>query len=164
MLKPMNLRHYVPAALAFACASALANASLACPDMGAATAAPPARTIPAAPGTPGAPTSDSAQSTPPGRSPMTMVCTSEREGIPGSAARPGDPSVASAHCQYVPAPTLTNGPTASTPPGRSPMTMVCTSEREGIPGSAARPGDPSVASAHCQYVPAPTPTGGSAGQ
>ena len=157
MLKPMSLRHYVPAVLAFACAFVLANASLA----SAVTSAPAA---PAAPAAPGAPTSDSTQSTPPGRSPMTMVCTSEREGIPGSAARPGDPSVASAHCQYVPAPTPTNGPTASAPPGRSPMTMVCTSEREGIPGSAARPGDPSVASAHCQYVPAPTPTGGSAGQ
>ena len=99
MLKPMSLRHYVPAVLALACAFVLANASLA----SAVTSAP------AAPGTPGAPTSDSAQSTPPGRSPMTMVCTSEREGIPGSAARPGDPSVASAHCQYVPAPTPTGG-------------------------------------------------------
>lgn len=86
----MSLRHYVPAVLAFACAFVLANASLA----SAVTSAP---------------TSDSTQSTPPGRSPMTMVCTSEREGIPGSAARPGDPSVASAHCQYVPAPTPTGG-------------------------------------------------------
>ena len=100
MLKPMSLRHYVPAVLALACAFVLAtNASLA----SAVTSAP------AAPGTPGAPTSDSTQSTPPDRSPMTMVCTSEREGIPGSAARPGDPSVASAHCQYVPAPTPTGG-------------------------------------------------------
>ena len=160
MLKPMSLRHYVLAVLAFACAFAPADASLA----SAVTSAPTAPAAPAAPGAPSAPTGDSAQSTPPGRSPMTMVCTSEREGIPGSAARPGDPSVASAHCQYVPAPTPTNGPTASAPPGRFPMTMVCTSEREGIPGSAARPGDPSVASAHCQYVPAPTPTGDSAGQ
>ena len=96
MLKPMSLRHCIPAVLAFACAFVLANASLASADTGTATAAPAA---------PGAPTSDSAQSTPPGRSPMTMMCTSEREGIPGSAARPGDPSVASAHCQYVPAPT-----------------------------------------------------------
>ena len=99
MLKPMSLHHYVPAVLAFACAFVLADASLA----SAVTSAP------AAPAAPGAPTSDSAQSTPPGRSPMTMVCTSEREGIPGSAARPGDPSVASAHCQYVPAPTPTGG-------------------------------------------------------
>lgn len=99
MLKPMSLRHYVPAVLAFACAFVLADASLA----SAVTSAP------AAPAAPGAPTSDSAQSTPPGRSPMTMVCTSEREGIPGSAARPDDPSVASAHCQYVPAPTPTGG-------------------------------------------------------
>ena len=99
MLKPMSLHHYVPAVLAFACAFVLADASLA----SAVTSAP------AAPAAPGAPTSDSAQSTPPGRSPITMVCTSEREGIPGSAARPGDPSVASAHCQYVPAPTPTGG-------------------------------------------------------
>lgn len=105
MLKPMSLPHYVPAVLAFACAFVLADASLA----SAVTSAPTAPAAPAAPGTPGAPTSDSAQSTPPGRSPMTMACTSEREGIPGSAARPGDPSVASAHCQYVPAPTPTGG-------------------------------------------------------
>ena len=78
MLKPMSLRHYVPAVLAFACAFVLADASLA----SAVTSAP------AAPAAPGAPTSDSTQTTPPGRSPMTMVCTSEREGIPGSAARP----------------------------------------------------------------------------
>ena len=100
MLKPMSLRHCIPAVLAFACAFVLASASLASADTGTATAAPAA---------PGAPTSDSAQSTPPGRSPMTMVCTSEREGIPGSAARPDDPSVASAHCQYVPALTPTGG-------------------------------------------------------
>ena len=99
MLKPMSLRHYVPAVLAFAYAFVLADASLA----SAVTSAP------AAPAAPGTPTSDSTQTTPPGRSPMTMVCTSEREGIPGSAARPGDPSVASAHCQYVPAPTPTGG-------------------------------------------------------
>ena len=36
--------------------------------------------------------------------------------------------------------------------------MVCTSEREGIPGSAARPGDAGAASAHCQYVPGTAPT------
>ena len=102
MLKPMSLPHYVPAVLAFACAFVLADVSLA----SAVTSAP---TAPAALAAPSAPTGDSAQSTPPGRSPMTMVCTSEREGIPGSAARSGDPSVASAHCQYVPAPTPTGG-------------------------------------------------------
>ena len=36
--------------------------------------------------------------------------------------------------------------------------MVCTGEREGIPGSAARPGDAGAASAHCQYVPGTAPT------
>ena len=35
--------------------------------------------------------------------------------------------------------------------------MVCTGEREGIPGSAARPGDAGAVSSHCQYVPG-TPT------
>lgn len=105
MLNHMSLRHCIPAVLAFACASVLANASLA----SAVTSAPTAPAAPAAPGTPGAPTSDSTQTTPPGRSPMTMVCTSEREGFPGSAVRPNDPSVASAHCQYVPAPTPTGG-------------------------------------------------------
>ena len=38
------------------------------------------------------------------------------------------------------------------------MVMVCTGEREGIPGSAARPGDAGAASAHCQYVPGTAPT------
>ena len=37
------------------------------------------------------------------------------------------------------------------------MEMVCTGEREGIPGSAARPGDAGAVSSHCQYVPG-TPT------
>ena len=35
--------------------------------------------------------------------------------------------------------------------------MVCTSEREGIPGSAARPGDAGAVSSHCQYVPGTAP-------
>ena len=50
---------------------------------------------------------------------------------------------------------------ASVPGGRAagrPMEMVCTGEREGIPGSAARPGDAGAASAHCQYVPGTAPT------
>ena len=38
-----------------------------------------------------------------------------------------------------------------------PLEMVCTGEREGIPGSAARPGDAGAVSSHCQYVPG-TPT------
>ncbi len=38
------------------------------------------------------------------------------------------------------------------------MEMVCTGEREGIPGSAARPGDAGAASSHCQYVPGAAPT------
>ena len=38
------------------------------------------------------------------------------------------------------------------------MEMVCTGEREGIPGSAARPGDAGAASSHCQYVPGTAPT------
>ena len=36
--------------------------------------------------------------------------------------------------------------------------LVCTGEREGIPGSAARPGDAGAASSHCQYVPGKAPT------
>ena len=39
-----------------------------------------------------------------------------------------------------------------------PLEMVCTGEREGIPGSAARPGDAGAVSAHCQYVPGTAPT------
>ena len=50
---------------------------------------------------------------------------------------------------------------ASVPGGRAagrPMEMVCTGEREGIPGSAARPGDAGAVSSHCQYVPGTAPT------
>ena len=50
---------------------------------------------------------------------------------------------------------------ASVPGGRAagrPMEMVCTGEREGIPGSAARPGDAGAASSHCQYVAGTAPT------
>ena len=36
--------------------------------------------------------------------------------------------------------------------------MVCTGEREGIPGSAARPGDAGAVSSHCQYVAGAAPT------
>ena len=39
-----------------------------------------------------------------------------------------------------------------------PLEMVCTGEREGIPGSAARPGDAGAVSSHCQYVPGTAPT------
>ena len=39
-----------------------------------------------------------------------------------------------------------------------PLEMVCTGEREGIPGSAARPGDAGAASSHCQYVAGTAPT------
>ena len=39
-----------------------------------------------------------------------------------------------------------------------PLEMVCTGEREGIPGSAARPGDAGAVSAHCQYVAGAAPT------
>ena len=49
----------------------------------------------------------------------------------------------------------------SVPGGRvsgRPMEMVCTGEREGIPGSAARPGDAGAASSHCQYVAGTAPT------
>ena len=49
----------------------------------------------------------------------------------------------------------------SVPGGRAaggPLVMVCTGEREGIPGSAARPGDAGAASSHCQYVPGTAPT------
>ena len=42
--------------------------------------------------------------------------------------------------------------------GGGPLEMVCTGEREGIPGSAARPGDAGAASAHCQYVAGTAPT------
>ena len=49
----------------------------------------------------------------------------------------------------------------SVPGGRvsgGPLVLVCTGEREGIPGSAARPGDAGAASSHCQYVAGTAPT------
>ena len=70
----------------------------------------------------------------------------------GSAAGGGAPAV----------PAASEAPGgASVPGGRAsgrPMEMVCTGEREGIPGSAARPGDAGAASSHCQYVPGTAPT------
>ena len=69
----------------------------------------------------------------------------------GSAAGGGAPAV----------PAASEAPGgASVPGGRAgrPMEMVCTGEREGIPGSAARPGDAGAVSAHCQYVPGTVPT------
>ena len=59
----------------------------------------------------------------------------------------------------VPAAGSGGGP--SVPGGRvsgGPLVLVCTGEREGIPGSAARPGDAGAASSHCQYVPGTAPT------
>ena len=70
----------------------------------------------------------------------------------GSAAGGGAPAV----------PAASEAPGGgSVPGGRAagrPMEMVCTGEREGIPGSAARPGDAGAASSHCQYVPGTAPT------
>ena len=70
----------------------------------------------------------------------------------GSAAGGGAPAV----------PAASEAPGGgSVPGGRAaggPLEMVCTGEREGIPGSAARPGDAGAASAHCQYVPGTAPT------
>ena len=56
--------------------------------------------VPAASGAPAAPGGASRGGRAGG--PLEMVCTGEREGIPGSAARPGDAGVVSSHCQYVP--------------------------------------------------------------
>ena len=71
----------------------------------------------------------------------------------GSAAGGGAPAV----------PAASGGSGASGGSSRGgvggPLVMVCTGEREGIPGSAARPGDAGAVSSHCQYVPGtPTPT------
>ena len=56
-------------------------------------------------------------------------------------------------------PAVSGAPGGSSRGGRAggPLEMVCTGEREGIPGSAARPGDAGAVSSHCQYVPG-TPT------
>ena len=71
--------------------------------------------VPAASGAPAAP---GGASVPGGRvgGPLEMVCTGEREGIPGSAARPGDAGAVSSHCQYVPGtPTTTTPETGDEP-------------------------------------------------
>ena len=61
----------------------------------------------------------------------------------------------------VPAASGAPGGGSSVPGGRvsgGPLVLVCTGEREGIPGSAARPGDAGAASSHCQYVAGTAPT------
>ena len=84
-----------------------------------------------------------------GRPPSSSVVDGSGSG---SAAGGGAPAV----------PAASEAPGgASVPGGRAagrPMEMVCTGEREGIPGSAARPGDAGAASSHCQYVPGTAPT------
>ena len=57
--------------------------------------------IPAASGGSGASGSGSSRGGRAAGGPLEMVCTGEREGIPGSAARPGDAGAVSSHCQYV---------------------------------------------------------------
>ena len=72
-----------------------------------------------APAVPAASEAPGGGSVPGGRAagrPMVMVCTGEREGIPGSAARPGDAGAASSHCQYVPGTAPTTPPTAESEP------------------------------------------------
>ena len=90
-----------------------------------------------------------------------------------SAAHGGSPSVgggsgggsAGGSADNAPAVPAASGgsdaPGGSSRGGRAaggPLEMVCTGEREGIPGSAARPGDAGAASSHCQYVPGTAPT------
>ena len=76
------------------------------------------------------------------------------------AGGPGSGSAAGGGAPAVPAASEAPG-SGSVPGGRAsgrPMEMVCTGEREGIPGSAARPGDAGAVSSHCQYVPGTAPT------
>ena len=78
----------------------------------------------------------------------------------GSGGGPGSGSAAGGGAPAVPAASEVPGG-GSVPGGRAagrPMEMVCTGEREGIPGSAARPGDAGAASSHCQYVAGTAPT------
>ena len=78
----------------------------------------------------------------------------------GSGGGPGSGSAAGGGAPAVPSASEAPGG-GSVPGGRAagrPMEMVCTGEREGIPGSAARPGDAGAASSHCQYVPGTAPT------
>ncbi len=79
-------------------------------------------------------------------------------GGPGSGSAAGGGSADNAPA--VPAASEAPGG-GSVPGGRAagrPMEMVCTGEREGIPGSAARPGDAGAVSSHCQYVAGTAPT------
>ena len=78
----------------------------------------------------------------------------------GSGGGPGSGSAVGGGAPAVPAASEAPGG-ASVPGGRAagrPMEMVCTGEREGIPGSAARPGDAGAVSSHCQYVAGTAPT------
>lgn len=82
-------------------------------------------------------------------------------GGPPSSSVVGGSAVGGGSADNVPAASGASSASGGSSRGGAggPLEMVCTGEREGIPGSAARPGDAGAVSSHCQYVPGtPTPT------
>ena len=91
---------------------------------------------------------------------FSQQTTPSTESGPSSSVGGGSGGGSADNAPAVPAASGGSGG-GSVPGGRAagrPMEMVCTGEREGIPGSAARPGDAGAASSHCQYVPGTAPT------
>ena len=91
---------------------------------------------------------------------FSQQTTPSTESGPSSSVVGGSGGGSADNAPAVPAASGGSGG-GSVPGGRAagrPLEMVCTGEREGIPGSAARPGDAGAASAHCQYVPGTAPT------
>ena len=146
MLKPIPLRNRARMAFALACVFVIANAASASAD------------------TPESNTDFSVgadeNSIVISGNQFSQQTTPSTESGPSSSVVGGSGGGSADNASAVPAASGGSGG-GSVPGGRAagrPMEMVCTGEREGIPGSAARPGDAGAASAHCQYVPGTAPT------
>ena len=146
MLKPIPLRNRARMAFALACVFVIANAASASAD------------------TPESNTDFSVgadeNSIVISGNQFSQQTTPSTESGPSSSVVGGSGGGSADNAPAVPAASEAPGG-GSVPGGRAagrPMEMVCTGEREGIPGSAARPGDAGAASSHCQYVPGTAPT------
>ena len=91
---------------------------------------------------------------------FSQQTTPSTESGPSSSVGGGSGGGSADNASAVPAASGGSGVSGGSRGGRAggPLEMVCTGEREGIPGSAARPGDAGAASSHCQYVPGTAPT------
>ena len=146
MLKPFPLRNRARMAFALACVFVIANAASASAD------------------TPESNTDFSVgadeNSIVISGNQFSQQTTPSTESGPSSSVGGGSGGGSADNASAVPAASGGSGG-GSSRGGRAagrPLEMVCTGEREGIPGSAARPGDAGAASAHCQYVPGTAPT------